>query len=289
MRAPCGSRCRDGSGCTSTEALRSRAPRRFRRRMPRSGRYPRAMTSPGRLAGAALAALLIAEPLACADDSPQIAPAGAEALREQMDEDITPIPAGMGALLVPSLTRPDQEPVVVVLHAGRRVASGPTGRRAVARPNGVPHAPSGHVRDLHRAARGHAGPLSSARRRARGSARRSLRDGAYLGRCARARRGAPGDGGPGDGDPAPRLSPRSDTCAGTGTAPLRRRRRPRDRLFREGDTPFDAPPGAPRLSPRFHGAPASDPRDLRPPIPVARPLLKGRGHRASRRRPLAGR
>jgi hypothetical protein len=47
----------------------------------------------------------------------------------QMDEDITPIPAGMGALLVPALTRSDQEPLVIVLHRGRRVASGPTGRR----------------------------------------------------------------------------------------------------------------------------------------------------------------
>jgi hypothetical protein len=93
------------------------------------------MTSRARLvAGAALAALLIAGPLARADDKPPAAAGGIDALREQMDEDITPIPAGMGALLVPSLTRTDQEPLVVVLHAGRRVASGPTGRRMVLPP-----------------------------------------------------------------------------------------------------------------------------------------------------------
>jgi hypothetical protein len=86
-------------------------------------------------AGAALAALLIAEPLARADEKPVAASTAAvDALREQMDEDITPIPAGMGALLVPSLTRSDQEPLVVVQHAGRRIASGPTGRRIVLPP-----------------------------------------------------------------------------------------------------------------------------------------------------------
>lgn len=94
------------------------------------------MSSGGRLAaGAALAALLMAEPLAHADDKPAAAPAASvDALREQMDEDITAIPAGMGALLVPSLTRSDQEPLVLVLHGGRRIASGPTGRRMVLPP-----------------------------------------------------------------------------------------------------------------------------------------------------------
>lgn len=85
-------------------------------------------------AGAALAALLLAQPLARADDKPAASTAGVDALREQMDEDITPIPAGMGALLVPSLTKSDQEPLVVVMHRGRRVASGPTGRRMILPP-----------------------------------------------------------------------------------------------------------------------------------------------------------
>ncbi|HSN98722.1 MAG TPA: hypothetical protein VLS89_10575 [Candidatus Nanopelagicales bacterium] len=60
--------------------------------------------------------------------------AGVRAAREQLDLDTTPIPAGMGALLVPSLTRPSQEPVVLVFQGEDRVASGRTGERIVLPP-----------------------------------------------------------------------------------------------------------------------------------------------------------
>ena len=55
-------------------------------------------------------------------------------LREQLDEDMTPIPAGMGAVFVPSLTESVLEPAVVVLSRGERVASGRTGERIVLPP-----------------------------------------------------------------------------------------------------------------------------------------------------------
>lgn len=60
--------------------------------------------------------------------------AGVRAAREQLDLDTTPIPAGMGALLVPSLTRGTQEPIVLVLQGDDRVASGRTGERIILPP-----------------------------------------------------------------------------------------------------------------------------------------------------------
>jgi hypothetical protein len=48
---------------------------------------------------------------------------------DQLAEDLTPTPAGMGSILVPSLTRATDEPEVVIYHRGERIASGPTGSR----------------------------------------------------------------------------------------------------------------------------------------------------------------
>lgn len=55
-------------------------------------------------------------------------------IRDQLDEDITPLPAGMGAVFVPSLTEAALEPVVLVLHGTDRVAAGRTGERIVLPP-----------------------------------------------------------------------------------------------------------------------------------------------------------
>jgi hypothetical protein len=71
---------------------------------------------------------------AYADENAATNRANLTEVRNQMDDDVTPIPAGMGALIVPSLTKPGQEPLVVIFHDGRRVASGPTGRRIVMPP-----------------------------------------------------------------------------------------------------------------------------------------------------------
>ena len=55
-------------------------------------------------------------------------------VRDQLDEDVTPLPAGMAALFVPSLTDAALEPVVIVLHGSDRVAAGRTGERIVLPP-----------------------------------------------------------------------------------------------------------------------------------------------------------
>lgn len=55
-------------------------------------------------------------------------------LRDQLDEDVTPLPAGMGALFVPSLSEAALEPVVLVFHGTDRVAAGRTGERIVVPP-----------------------------------------------------------------------------------------------------------------------------------------------------------
>ena len=55
-------------------------------------------------------------------------------LRDQLDEDVTPLPAGMGALFVPSLTEQALEPAVIVFHGTDRVAAGRTGERIVLPP-----------------------------------------------------------------------------------------------------------------------------------------------------------
>lgn len=61
-------------------------------------------------------------------------PDGTLHIADQLEEDLTPVPAGMGAIFVPSLTRPSQEPAVVVERFGERVASGSTGSRIVVPP-----------------------------------------------------------------------------------------------------------------------------------------------------------
>lgn len=48
---------------------------------------------------------------------------------EALDQDLTPVSPSDGALFVPALTSPEVEPLLVVLHAGERVASGTTGQR----------------------------------------------------------------------------------------------------------------------------------------------------------------
>jgi hypothetical protein len=55
-------------------------------------------------------------------------------LQDQMELDITPVPVGMGALFVPSMTDPALEPVITVLSNGSRVASGKPGKRIVLPP-----------------------------------------------------------------------------------------------------------------------------------------------------------
>lgn len=60
----------------------------------------------------------------------------ADASEDQLTQDLTPVPAGMGSLLVPALTDPSDEPEVVVYHRGERIASGPTGQR-IALPPGT--------------------------------------------------------------------------------------------------------------------------------------------------------
>jgi len=55
-------------------------------------------------------------------------------VRDQLDEDVTPLPAGMGALFVPSLTDAALEPVVLVFSGPDRVAAGRTGERIVVPP-----------------------------------------------------------------------------------------------------------------------------------------------------------
>lgn len=56
------------------------------------------------------------------------------ALEAQMTTDATPLPAGMGAVLVASLTGSDREPPVIVLAEGEQVALGRTGERIVLPP-----------------------------------------------------------------------------------------------------------------------------------------------------------
>jgi hypothetical protein len=53
---------------------------------------------------------------------------------DQLAEDLNAIPAGMGAILVPGLTRANDEPEVVVYHRGERIAAAATGTRIVLPP-----------------------------------------------------------------------------------------------------------------------------------------------------------
>lgn len=55
-------------------------------------------------------------------------------LQDQMELDITPVPVGMGALFIPSMTDPSLEPRVLVYSGGDRVATGSPGKRIVLPP-----------------------------------------------------------------------------------------------------------------------------------------------------------
>ncbi len=55
-------------------------------------------------------------------------------LQDQMELDITPVPVGMGAIFIPSMTDPALEPVITVLSDGNRVATGKPGKRIVLPP-----------------------------------------------------------------------------------------------------------------------------------------------------------
>lgn len=55
-------------------------------------------------------------------------------VEDQLEQELTPIPAGMGAVFVPSLTSPSQEPAVIVESMGERLTSGRTGSRLVVPP-----------------------------------------------------------------------------------------------------------------------------------------------------------
>lgn len=55
----------------------------------------------------------------------------AETAEEQLTDDTTTIPEGMGAVLVPSLTTSEAEPTVMLMLGGDRVASGRTGQRII--------------------------------------------------------------------------------------------------------------------------------------------------------------
>ncbi len=67
------------------------------------------------------------------DNAPQ-ASQEAGNLADQLDMDITPIPTGMGAIFVPTLTRAEIEPQVIVYFQGERVAWGRTGERIILPP-----------------------------------------------------------------------------------------------------------------------------------------------------------
>ncbi len=55
-------------------------------------------------------------------------------IQDQMELDVTPVPTGMGAIFVPSLTDPNLEPKVLVFSGTDRVASGRVAKRIVLPP-----------------------------------------------------------------------------------------------------------------------------------------------------------
>lgn len=89
------------------------------------------------LAAPLLLMLAVASPAAAQTtpgDGRALASFEAGSLDDQLALDITPVPAGMGALFVPSLTSPRVEPRVIVFNQGKRVASGAPGKRIVLPP-----------------------------------------------------------------------------------------------------------------------------------------------------------
>lgn len=110
-------------------------PRTLSRSGPESGRY-------GVSARWALAAFVLGASLSGADalaDDDEITlerehgwPAGT--IQEQLNRDTTLIPYGKGALFVPAMTNPLDEPPVAVWKDGERVGEGTTGQRIIMEP-----------------------------------------------------------------------------------------------------------------------------------------------------------
>jgi len=79
-------------------------------------------------------ALLSAQPASGAPSGTPLADFEAGPVDDQLELDVTPIPVGLGALFVPSLTDGALEPPITVLQGEQRVAWGDTGRRVVLPP-----------------------------------------------------------------------------------------------------------------------------------------------------------
>lgn len=90
----------------------------------------------GRIAMTAVIAvgLILALPAAAQKLGSPLAQKESGSISDQLDMDITPIPIGMGALFVPSLTDAGREPAVLVYYGDERVAWGRTGERIVVPP-----------------------------------------------------------------------------------------------------------------------------------------------------------
>ncbi len=100
------------------------------------GQRPGALVQGTCVLAMALCALVGMGSTALAQQAPGGAGAGMESgsLADQLDMDLTPIPVGMGALFVPSMTRAEVEPPIQVFFDGQRVAWGRTGERIVLPP-----------------------------------------------------------------------------------------------------------------------------------------------------------
>lgn len=90
-----------------------------------------------------LLALLYAPASLAAPAGQPLADFEAGPVADQLELDVTPIPSGLGALFVPSLTDSPLEPPVTVLQGDQRVAWGDTGRR-IALPPGEYRVLVGH-------------------------------------------------------------------------------------------------------------------------------------------------
>lgn len=84
--------------------------------------------------GAVMLGALSASTAAAQSTANPIAQLEAGTVSEQLALDVTVVPTGMGAIFVPSLTRAELEPPVLVYYRGERVAWGRTGERIVLPP-----------------------------------------------------------------------------------------------------------------------------------------------------------
>lgn len=78
--------------------------------------------------------LLVASTVGHAEAGRALGSFEAGAVQDQLDLDVTPVPAGLGALFVPTMTEPGLEPVVLVYREAGQVASARTGQRIVLPP-----------------------------------------------------------------------------------------------------------------------------------------------------------